>query len=246
MQYLSLYHGLLFADGFSAERYRCYDDTHGYAAIIVTTYTEYVASFDASPWTNFANEPLAGQLCFTFSEVAVSLLTDIAKILPLYYFSTRAMKLAKFYADDYLTQQQQHWHDAELYHLRCTDCPWKDACRMGRNGLRLDYYALKPNYCDGWQGALGSSKHHQITSTWIVVLVRDWETTQLEQKSLVRPLQKLVRGEQILWSGQSGLQDVDLIVWPRAASSAEIFWSEKQPTGAALNVTGALPLLICT
>ncbi|KAG1799269.1 uncharacterized protein HD556DRAFT_1439675 [Suillus plorans] len=35
-------------------------DTHGHAAIIVTTYTEYVASFHASPWTNFANEPPAG------------------------------------------------------------------------------------------------------------------------------------------------------------------------------------------
>ncbi|KAG2096294.1 glycoside hydrolase family 20 protein [Suillus discolor] len=50
-------------------------------------------------------------------------------------------------------------------------------------------------------------------------------------------------GEQILWSEQSGPQNVDSIVWPRAASSAEIFWSGKQPTGAALNVTEALPRL---
>ncbi|KAG1802560.1 glycoside hydrolase family 20 protein [Suillus subaureus] len=50
-------------------------------------------------------------------------------------------------------------------------------------------------------------------------------------------------GEQCLWSEQSGPQNVDPIVWPRAASSAEIFWSAKQPTGAALNVTEALPRL---
>ncbi|KAG1888014.1 glycoside hydrolase family 20 protein [Suillus fuscotomentosus] len=50
-------------------------------------------------------------------------------------------------------------------------------------------------------------------------------------------------GEQILWSEQSGPQNVDPIVWPRAAASAEIFWSGKQPTGAALNVTEALPRL---
>jgi hexosaminidase len=50
-------------------------------------------------------------------------------------------------------------------------------------------------------------------------------------------------GEQLLWSEQSGPQNVDPIVWPRAASSAEIFWSAKQPTGAALNVTEALPRL---
>ncbi|KAG1815815.1 glycoside hydrolase superfamily, partial [Suillus variegatus] len=53
----------------------------------------------------------------------------------------------------------------------------------------------------------------------------------------------VVGGEQILWNEQSDPQNVDPIVWPRAASSAEIFWSGKQPTGAALNVTEALPRL---
>ncbi|KAG2053263.1 hypothetical protein BDR06DRAFT_1008894 [Suillus hirtellus] len=43
-------------------------DTHGHAAIIVATYTECVASFDAGQWTNFANEPPAGQRRFAFSE----------------------------------------------------------------------------------------------------------------------------------------------------------------------------------
>ena len=50
-------------------------------------------------------------------------------------------------------------------------------------------------------------------------------------------------GEQILWTEQSGPQNLDPIVWPRAASSAEIFWSAKQPSGAPLNVTEALPRL---
>lgn len=50
-------------------------------------------------------------------------------------------------------------------------------------------------------------------------------------------------GEQLLWTEQSGPQNLDPIVWPRAASSAEIFWSAKQPTGAPLNVTEALPRL---
>lgn len=39
-------------------------DTHGHAAIVVATYTKYVVSFDAGPWTNFANEPLlAASFC---------------------------------------------------------------------------------------------------------------------------------------------------------------------------------------
>ncbi|KAG2359682.1 glycoside hydrolase family 20 protein [Suillus spraguei] len=47
----------------------------------------------------------------------------------------------------------------------------------------------------------------------------------------------------LLWSEQSGPENLDPIVWPRAASSAEIFWSGQQPTGAPLNVTEALPRL---
>ncbi|KIM66908.1 glycoside hydrolase family 20 protein [Scleroderma citrinum Foug A] len=53
----------------------------------------------------------------------------------------------------------------------------------------------------------------------------------------------ILGGEQILWTEQSGPQNLDPIVWPRAASSAEIFWSAKQPSGAPLNVTEALPRL---
>jgi len=49
-------------------------------------------------------------------------------------------------------------------------------------------------------------------------------------------------GQQALWSEQSGPQNVDPIVWPRAAASAEIFWSA-QPGGTPLNVTEALPRL---
>ncbi|KAG1784668.1 uncharacterized protein HD556DRAFT_1451510 [Suillus plorans] len=60
-------------------------DTRGHAAIIVATYIDYAESFDASQWTNFTNEPPAGQRRFAFSEVmnfAASLLIDVAKILP--------------------------------------------------------------------------------------------------------------------------------------------------------------------
>ncbi|KAH9850196.1 N-acetylhexosaminidase [Lenzites betulinus] len=32
-------------------------------------------------------------------------------------------------------------------------------------------------------------------------------------------------GEQLLWTEQSGPENLDSIVWPRAASSAEVFWS---------------------
>ncbi|KZV60321.1 glycoside hydrolase family 20 protein [Peniophora sp. CONT] len=45
-------------------------------------------------------------------------------------------------------------------------------------------------------------------------------------------------GQHLLWVEQSGPQNLDPITWPRAASSAELFWS-----GAGGNITDALPRL---
>ncbi|KZT64170.1 glycoside hydrolase family 20 protein [Daedalea quercina L-15889] len=45
-------------------------------------------------------------------------------------------------------------------------------------------------------------------------------------------------GQHNLWAEQSGPENLDPIVWPRAAASAEVFWS-----GAGGNVTAALPRL---
>ncbi|KAG1872835.1 hypothetical protein C8R48DRAFT_670279 [Suillus tomentosus] len=155
-------------------------DTHGHAAIIVATYTEYVASFDAGQWTNFANEPPAGQRRFAFSEG-----DEINK---------------NCYADDYLAQQQ-----------------------LNSTGMTLN--SALDTFAQTTRGALIAYTFH---------LFANLTEAQYEL---------VVGGEQILWSEQSGPQNVDSIVWPRAASSAEIFWSEKQPIGAALDVTEALPRL---
>ncbi|KAG2053271.1 hypothetical protein BDR06DRAFT_972489 [Suillus hirtellus] len=197
----------------------CYQeiDTHRHAAIIVATYTEYAASFDASQWTNCTNEPPAGQRRFAFSEVmnfAASLLTDVAKILPSYYFSTRAMKLANFYANDYLVQQPLAVHWLPMERSLSYGKIWisfADAAVVARRGFRI---------------IQAPSNHFYL----------DYEMAGATPS-------KLVRGEQILWSEQSDPQNVDPIMWPRAASSAEIFWSGKQSIGAALNVTEALPRL---
>ncbi|KZT28738.1 glycoside hydrolase family 20 protein [Neolentinus lepideus HHB14362 ss-1] len=49
----------------------------------------------------------------------------------------------------------------------------------------------------------------------------------------------ILGGQHLLWTEQSGPENLDPVVWPRAASSAELFW-----TGPALtNVTTALPRL---
>lgn len=56
------------------------------------------------------------------------------------------------------------------------------------------------------------------------------------------PHQKLIRlypsGEHLIWTEQTHSSNLDSIVWPRAASSAEVFWS-----GPGGNVSAALPRL---
>ncbi|KAI4525031.1 glycoside hydrolase family 20 protein [Schizophyllum commune Loenen D] len=55
---------------------------------------------------------------------------------------------------------------------------------------------------------------------------------------------KLVMGgQQLLWTEQIGPESLDSTVWPRAATSAETFWTAKQPDGTALDVNTALPRL---
>jgi hexosaminidase len=50
--------------------------------------------------------------------------------------------------------------------------------------------------------------------------------------------QLVLGGQQLLWTEQSGPQNLDSIVWPRAAASAEVFW-----TGPGGNDSAALPRL---
>ena len=48
----------------------------------------------------------------------------------------------------------------------------------------------------------------------------------------------ILGGQHLLWTEQSGPENLDDTVWPRAASSAELFWS-----GPGGNVSTALPRL---
>lgn len=48
----------------------------------------------------------------------------------------------------------------------------------------------------------------------------------------------MLGGQQLLWTEQSGPENLDPVVWPRAAASAEVFW-----TGPGGNVSTALPRL---
>lgn len=54
----------------------------------------------------------------------------------------------------------------------------------------------------------------------------------------------IIIGQQLLWTEQSSPENLDSIVWPRAASSAEVFWTGATlPDGSPRNVSSALPRL---
>ncbi|KIK98528.1 glycoside hydrolase family 20 protein [Paxillus rubicundulus Ve08.2h10] len=260
-------------------------DTPGHTAIIGTTYPNYVACFDASPWASYANEPPAGQLRFALPEVmnfTASLLSSIAKTLPSYYFSTGGDELnTNCYANDLPTQQQlnatgmtlndalssftQTTHAALMAQGK-TPVVWEemvlnwnvtlsnetivmvwisseDAAAVAEKGFRIIQAPSNYFYLDcgggGWLGdnPAGNSWCDPF-KTWSESYTFDPLANLTETQ-----YELVLGGEQLLWAEQSGPQNLDPIVWPRAASSAEIFWSAKQPTGAALNVTEALPRL---
>ena len=56
----------------------------------------------------------------------------------------------------------------------------------------------------------------------------------------------MLGGQQLLWAEQSGLENLNSIMWPRAAASAEVFWSggrgdvtrRRRPHGAAAAARG--------
>ncbi|KAJ8587072.1 glycoside hydrolase family 20 protein [Rhizopogon salebrosus TDB-379] len=260
-------------------------DTPGHTAIIGASYPDYIACFDETPWSQYANEPPAGQLRFALPEVmnfTASLLADVAKTLPSSYMSTGGDELnTNCYANDYPTQLQLNstnttLNDAlstftQITHAALiaegkTPVVWEemvlnwnvtlsnetivmvwissqDALAVAEKGFRIVQVPSNYFYLDcgagGWLGGnpAGNSWCDPF-KTWSEAYTFDpLANLTAAQYPLV------LGGEQALWSEQSGPQNLDPIVWPRAASSAEIFWSAKQPTGAPLNVTEALPRL---
>ncbi|KAG6372770.1 glycoside hydrolase family 20 protein [Boletus reticuloceps] len=282
-------------------------DTPGHTAIIGTTYPEYVACMDASPWSTYANEPPAGQLRFALPEVVnftTSLLSSVAKTLPSSYFSTGGDELnTNCYVNDTLTQQQLKSANTTLAGALATftnithsaliaegktPVVWEemvlvwnltlskeaiimiwisseDAAAVANLGYRIvhapsNYFYLDcgagewlgddptgNSWCDPfktWSEVSGLYGHLHIPRPGP-------DANPFPQSYTFDPLANLTEsqyslvlgGEQILWAEQSGPENLDSIVWPRAVSAAEIFWSAKQPSGAPLNVSEALPRL---
>ncbi|KAL4256946.1 Beta-hexosaminidase [Pleurotus pulmonarius] len=109
---------------------------------------------------------------------------------------------------------------------------------VAQKGFRLVHAASDFFYLDcgggGWVGDFASG------NSWCDPF-KTWQKSYSfdPTASLTADQANLVLGGQhLLWTEQSGPENLDPVVWPRAASSAELFW-----TGPGQNAGAALPRL---
>ncbi|KIY52422.1 glycoside hydrolase family 20 protein [Fistulina hepatica ATCC 64428] len=256
-------------------------DNPGHTSAIGMAYPEYVACYDASPWSTYAGEPPAGQLRFSSDETTnftVNLLTTVARNLSSSLFSTGGDELnIPCYTDDSLTQQEladknvtlaealeaftQVTHGA-LKDIGKTPVVWEemvldynitlsnetivmiwisseDAASVAAKNFRIiqapsDYFYLDCG-AGGWLGDDPSGNSWcDPFKTWQKAYTFDpLANLTSDQTSLV------LGGEQLLWTEQSSPENLDPIVWPRAAVAGEVFWTQS----ASLDIETALPRL---
>ncbi|KAM5540844.1 hypothetical protein V8D89_005488 [Ganoderma adspersum] len=112
-----------------------------------------------------------------------------------------------------------------------------NAAKVAEKNFRLvhapsDYFYLS---CGGgeWIGGVVADSWCDPFKTWQKAYTFDPRANITDSQAHL-----VLGGEQALWSVQSGPENLDSTVWPRAAASAEVFW-----TGPPGNVTEALPRL---
>ncbi|KAI0250413.1 N-acetylhexosaminidase [Lactifluus subvellereus] len=113
-----------------------------------------------------------------------------------------------------------------------------DAAAVAAKGFRFIHAASDSFYLDcgagGWVGDFptGNSWCEPFKTWQNAYTFNPLANLTAAQAPLV------LGGQQLLWTEQSGPQNLDSIVWPRAAASAEVFW-----TGPGGNHSTALPRL---
>ncbi|KAJ3762740.1 N-acetylhexosaminidase [Lentinula raphanica] len=113
-----------------------------------------------------------------------------------------------------------------------------DAAAVAEKGFRLvqapsDYFYLDCG-AGGWVGDSPSTNSWcDPFKTWQRAYTFDPVANMTDAQAKL-----VIGGEHLLWTEQSHASNLDPIVWPRAAASAELFWS-----GPGGNVSEALPRL---
>ncbi|KAL5501845.1 NAG1_3 [Sanghuangporus vaninii] len=260
-------------------------DTPGHETAIGLSHPEHVACYLASPWSEFANEPPAGQLRLATPSTlnfSVALVSSVSSKFRSTLFSTGGDEVnTNCYAQDAQTQEDlnnsglsldealdRFLHEThavirsqgktpivkqDMILNHNTTLPkstiavvWissQDAKNVTSRGYRMIHQPSDYFYLDcgggGWLGNdISGNSWCDPFKTWQKIYSFDPLANLTGEESA------LVLGGQIpLWSEQSSPENLDPIVWPRAASAAEVFWSGGVSNGIALNVSSALPRL---
>ncbi|PPQ63592.1 hypothetical protein CVT24_004452 [Panaeolus cyanescens] len=255
-------------------------DTPGHTAIIAKSFPEHIACPEASPWTQFANEPPAGQLRLAnkaTTDFTAKLLSSASKLFKSSYFGTGGDEInANCYAKDGPTQadlaaqgktfeqaldtftQVTHaalrqvgkstvvWEEMLLAHpvslandtLILVWISADNVASVAQKGFKVIHAANEYFYLDcgggGWVG------QNPLGNSWCDPFKTWQKAYTFNPVAGLTPDQYhlIMGGQQLLWTEQSGPANLDNVVWPRAASSAEVFWS-----GPGGNVGTALPRL---
>ncbi|KAF5355095.1 hypothetical protein D9756_005718 [Leucocoprinus leucothites] len=255
-------------------------DTPGHTAIISKSHPEHIACPEASPWSQFANEPPAGQLRLASpatTQFTANLFKAVSSMFPSKLLSTGGDELnTNCYAKDGPTQQDLKsqgktleqaldtftqathsvleasgktpvvWEEMALEHqVKLSNetivLVWissQHVAAVAQKGFRLIHAASDFFYLDCGAGDwLGDNING---NSWCDPF-KTWQKSYSFNPTdgLTTTQAKLVvGGQQLLWAEQSGPSNLDSIVWPRAAASAELFWS-----GPGGDVRTALPRL---
>ncbi|KAJ2924120.1 hypothetical protein H1R20_g12963, partial [Candolleomyces eurysporus] len=258
-------------------------DIPGHTAVIANAYPEHIACPGATPWSQYANEPPAGQLRLASSATTnftVSMLSSIAQTLPSTMFGTGGDEInTKCYQKDPNTQedlkrsgatlekaldsftQSTHgalrqlgkkvvvWQEMALDHrvslandtIVTVWISSKHAAKVAKKGFRVVHAPSDYFYLDcgggGWIGnSAGMNSWCDPFKSWQKAYTFDpLARLSSAEASLV------LGGQQLLWAEQASPENLDPIVWPRAAVSAEIFWTgPRHPSGQFRTVAEAL------
>ncbi|KAF6755877.1 beta-hexosaminidase [Ephemerocybe angulata] len=261
-------------------------DIPGHTAILAESHPEHIACLHASPWSQYANEPPAGQLRLASAATAdftVALISAIASRLPGTLFSTGGDEINQnCYREDAQTQKDLKesgktleqaldgftgrvheavrgrgkrvvvWEEMALEHQvglanDTVVMVWissKNAAKVAKKGFHVvhapsDYFYLDCGAGEWIGNSAGTNSWCDPFKSWQKAYTFDpLASLTKDQASLV------LGGQQLLWAEQSSPENLDSIVWPRAAVSAEIFWTgPRLPSGASRSVGEALPRL---
>ncbi|KDQ16047.1 glycoside hydrolase family 20 protein [Botryobasidium botryosum FD-172 SS1] len=259
-------------------------DVPGHTSIISKSHSDFIACPEAAPWSQFANEPPAGQLRLASPSVisfVQSLFSSLADQFPSRYISTGGDEVnLNCYNKDADTQAQLKKNGQNLEQALSTFVLKIHSTLKGKGKTPVVWEEMVIDHPVGvsndtivmvWISSANVravvNKGYRVVhapSDYFYLVSGGWVGNNIPGNSWCDPFKTwqkaysfnplanltaaqtplVLGGQHLLWAEQSDPSNLDSIVWPRAAASAEVFWTgANQPSGKPRNVDEALPRL---